>query len=407
MIELIKMPLLYDGDLTVLMERINILKSHLGMNRKDVAKVSTVAMELANSALLHQTVAYFSLSIITDSITPIFVIMLDINTVSKNSTTIEEYFRRKMNWLKNFIISYNFHVDMNNIRIECRLTSSESLRIPRHSEITHLLNMLGNAEANSFTRQSKEDLIKDLMQRSEKLRQMIELDQMKTQFLANMSHELRTPLNSIIGFAEMLEDGIIGELNDEQLDVIRDILKSARHLLQLINQILDLSKIAAGKMKLHKTTLDINVLVKDVLGQLQPLLSSKGLRAELNVNSNDTEIFADEIRIKQVLFNLLSNAIKFSHNNSKIEINISKNKNELLIEVKDYGIGIAKDNQQIIFEEFRQVDNSHTRAYQGTGLGLALCKKLIELHGGKIWVESEYGKGSSFFFTIPNVTEIA
>ena len=228
------------------------------------------------------------------------------------------------------------------------------------------------------------------------------VERVKSQFVANMSHELRTPLNSIIGFSEMLEDGIVGDLEADQQDVVKDILGSAKHLLNLINEILDISKVEAGKMDLSLTIENMQTICEDTTNQIAPLLMKNKISINKIYNTDRFTVEVDAFRIKQVLLNLLSNAIKFSPANSQIDLTIDeRDANTLMVSVRDKGIGIKKEDFGKIFKEFSQVDESHTRKYQGTGLGLALSKKLIETHNGMIWFDSEYGNGTTFTFTLP------
>ena len=230
----------------------------------------------------------------------------------------------------------------------------------------------------------------------------------KSQFLANMSHELRTPLNAIIGFSEILSDKTFGDLNDRQLKYSHNILNSGRHLLQLINDILDLAKVEAGHLELMRNTFSVAKALCEVETIVKTLANKKHIVLESKVAADLPELFADEAKFKQIMYNLLSNAIKFTPDGGKVIIatsiqNGNDGKLSLQITVADTGIGIKLNDQQRIFKEFEQVDSTYGRQQQGTGLGLALTKRLVEMHGGKIWVESEgiEGKGSWFTFLIP------
>ncbi|NUM80567.1 response regulator [bacterium] len=236
---------------------------------------------------------------------------------------------------------------------------------------------------------------------------LIEADRLKSEFLANMSHELRTPLNAIIGFSELLIEQVTGPVNAEQLQCLRDIHQSGRHLLQLINDILDLSKIEAGKMELYREDFSISDLLTLVHRTVFPMLERKTQKLIIHNEKSFPFIYGDSNKIKQILINLLSNAIKFSPPGSTITI-VTAMRTEghqpmFELSVTDQGRGIHEKDQPIIFDEFRQIDGSHTREDSGTGLGLALCKRLIEMHGGKIWVESVVGQGSRFIFQIPQI----
>ena len=235
----------------------------------------------------------------------------------------------------------------------------------------------------------------------------------KSQFLANMSHELRTPLNAIIGFSEILADKTFGEVNDRQLKYCNNILNSGRHLLQLINDILDLAKVEAGRVELMRNTFNVAKALSEVQTIVKTLANKKHINLEFYTVPDLPTLFADEAKFKQVMYNLLSNAIKFTPDGGKVLVTatIQKNTNadadpagdSLCVAVTDTGIGVKANDQERVFKEFEQVDSSYGRQQQGTGLGLALTKRLIEMHGGRIWMESEgvEGKGSTFIFLIP------
>ncbi|MBI2470848.1 MAG: ammonium transporter [Planctomycetes bacterium] len=226
-------------------------------------------------------------------------------------------------------------------------------------------------------------------------------NRLKSEFLATMSHELRTPLNSIIGFAEVLKDEVVGTLSTEQKEYLSDIHGSGQHLLNMINSILDLSKIEAGKLELHYEEFPVKEAVNEVLNTIIGFSNKKGIRIHTHINDNVLSITVDKVKFKQIMFNLLSNAVKFTSENGKVAINASLMNQHIQVAVSDTGIGIKSEDMDKIFEAFRQLDASYARRYEGTGLGLTLTKRLIELHGGKIWVISEYGKGSTFTFTLP------
>ncbi|TLD43176.1 MAG: sensory transduction histidine kinase [Candidatus Jettenia ecosi] len=226
-------------------------------------------------------------------------------------------------------------------------------------------------------------------------------NKLKSEFLANMSHELRTPLNAIIGFAEVLRDKIVGELNEEQTEFIKDIHSSGQHLLQMINDILDLSKIEAGKMVLQYEVFLIPEAISDVDTILKGLAGKKKLQMKAIIQPEVNAIEADRVKFKQILYNLLSNAIKFTSHNGCITTNVRIVDNKLQVSVTDTGIGMRPEEKEKVFKEFWQADSSFSRKYEGTGLGLALTKRIIDMHGGNIWFESEYGKGSTFYFSLP------
>jgi signal transduction histidine kinase/HAMP domain-containing protein len=223
----------------------------------------------------------------------------------------------------------------------------------------------------------------------------------KSEFLANMSHELRTPLNAIIGFSEVLSERMFGELNPKQAEYIQDIHASGRHLLSLINDILDLSKIEAGRMELELDRFSLPATLENALTLVRERAERHGLAIGLAVDPRVGELTGDERKIKQILLNLLSNAVKFTPEGGKIEVAVAPADGVVEISVSDTGIGIKPEDQEIIFEEFRQAGGDYARKREGTGLGLALARRFVELHGGRIWVKSEVGKGSTFTFTIP------
>ncbi len=226
----------------------------------------------------------------------------------------------------------------------------------------------------------------------------------KGEFLTNMSHELRTPLNAIIGFSEILQDRLFGELNDDQLRYVGHVLDSGNHLLGLINNILDLSKVESGKVLLNLAPVDVRQLLEDSLIMIREKSIKHGIKLELSVGQEltDVEIRADELKLKQILFNLLSNAAKFTPDEGAILVNAGIDGTDLVVSVSDTGVGIRHDDRERIFEMFEQVDASPSRRQQGTGLGLALTRQMVELHRGRIWAESEgEGKGSTFTFVVP------
>jgi len=223
----------------------------------------------------------------------------------------------------------------------------------------------------------------------------------KSEFLANMSHELRTPLNAVIGFSEVLLERMFGEINPKQEEYLQDILSSGKHLLSLINDILDLSKIEAGRMELEAQPFDLPSALDNALTLIRERAARNSIGLVVHVDPGIGEIMADERKIKQVLLNLLSNAVKFTPEGGKITMSAALNGAAVEVSVADTGIGIAAEDQQAIFEEFRQVGSDYARKREGTGLGLALARRLVELHGGTLTVASEPGKGSTFTFTIP------
>jgi len=223
----------------------------------------------------------------------------------------------------------------------------------------------------------------------------------KSEFLANMSHELRTPLNAVIGFSEVLLERMFGEVNPKQEEYLTDILSSGKHLLSLINDILDLSKIEAGRMELEAQPFDLPGALDNALTLIRERAARHGLKLQVTVDPRLGEVKGEERKVKQVLLNLLSNAVKFTPEGGKISIAAHLKDGMAEVSVADTGVGIAQEDQEAIFEEFRQVGTDYARKREGTGLGLALARRLVELHGGKLWVQSEPGQGSTFTFTLP------
>jgi signal transduction histidine kinase len=260
-------------------------------------------------------------------------------------------------------------------------------------------------------------------------------NQAKTEFLANMSHELRTPLNHIIGFSELIVDKQLGDINEVQKEHLTDVLDSSQHLLSLINDILDLSKVEAGKLELERSEVELSELFDRSLSMVKDKALKHGIQLSMELEDTPSTITVDERKLKQIMYNLLSNAVKFTPDGGRVYLRAcvvecyvrsgrrwvdpndmkviedcqgGKNKNGgklhrcLEVSVSDTGIGFKAEDQERIFKPFEQADGSPSRNYQGTGLGLSLTKKLVELHGGKIWAESEgEGKGSSFLFLMP------
>jgi signal transduction histidine kinase len=216
-----------------------------------------------------------------------------------------------------------------------------------------------------------------------------------------MSHELRTPLNAIIGFSEVLLERLFGELNEKQDDYLKDIHSSGKHLLSLINDILDLSKVEAGRMELDLATFDLPSAISNAMTLIRERAQRHGIALAQETDPALCEVTADERKFKQILLNLLTNAVKFTPDGGRIDVRARRDGDNAVVAVHDTGIGIAPDDQEAVFEEFRQVGRNYTTKQEGTGLGLALTRKFVELHGGRIWLESEPGKGSTFTFTIP------
>jgi signal transduction histidine kinase/energy-converting hydrogenase Eha subunit E len=223
----------------------------------------------------------------------------------------------------------------------------------------------------------------------------------KSEFLANMSHELRTPLNAIIGFSEVMIDRMFGELNPKQLEYQKDIHESGKHLLSLINDILDLSKIEAGRMELELSSFDLPSAVSNAVTLIRERAQRHGIALGIDVDEQLGEIHADERKVKQILLNLLSNAVKFTPDGGRVEVSARLDTAQVELAVKDTGVGISAEDQVSLFEEFKQLGKDSKRKAEGTGLGLALTRRLVELHGGRILVDSAPGRGSTFRVTLP------
>lgn len=223
----------------------------------------------------------------------------------------------------------------------------------------------------------------------------------KNSFIMNMSHELRTPLNSVIGFSDLLLEGAFGPLNTKQSKYVNNILISGKNLLEIINNLLDISRLEAGEKTLKYEDVDIASLIGEVRMSLLSPASVKKITVELKMDPSVGNIQADITKLRQILYNLVSNAIKFTPARGKVVISACKKKGVLEVKVSDNGIGLSKESHEKIFMPFTQADSSAARGYGGAGLGLYIVRNFVDLHGGKVWVDSEVGKGSTFTFTIP------
>jgi signal transduction histidine kinase len=238
----------------------------------------------------------------------------------------------------------------------------------------------------------------------DKGRQLEEASQHKSQFLANMSHELRTPLNAILGYTELMADGAYGEPSEKMLGILKRLEANGRHLLGLINDVLDLSKIEAGQLVLELSDYSVQDIAQTVRSTLKPLAADKNLAFKVEMAPELPPGHGDGRRLTQVLINLVGNAIKFT-DAGEVAIKAEANNGSFHVSVRDTGPGISAADQAKLFQEFQQADNAITRKKGGTGLGLAISKRIIEMHGGKIWVESQPGQGSTFAFTLPVIVE--
>lgn len=264
----------------------------------------------------------------------------------------------------------------------------------KDKELSDIFKVQLNALQEGYIKSKKDyKIIKEQNQK------ILEVDKIKSDFLANVSHELRTPLSAIIGFSEMLNTKLLGDLNPKQEEYVGDIYISGVHLLGMINEILDISKIESKAMTLNKTIFEISRAINEVVNVVLPLTLKKDIKLIKNIK--ETSVDADFQKIKQILYNLISNAIKFTPKNGRIEINTDFNSKFLLIEISDNGIGIAKENQEKIFDKFVQLENAYTKTESATGLGLTITKNFVDMHNGQISVESEPEKGSTFRIKIP------
>ncbi len=238
----------------------------------------------------------------------------------------------------------------------------------------------------------------------EQNRRIQEATRLKSEFLANMSHELRTPLNGIIGFSEFLIDGKPGSLNAKQKEYLNDILNSGKHLLQLINDILDLAKVESGKLSLVLEDFSLGTVIQEVTSTVSPTVKKKNMNFTITISPEIDQVRQDKHKLKQILYNLISNALKFTDSQGTVEVVVRQFQTDtILFQVKDTGIGIKQEDIGKLFSEFQQLDTGADRHFQGTGLGLALTKKLVEFMNGRIEVESEFGKGSIFSIILPKI----
>jgi len=332
---------------------------------------------------------------------------------------LEIYFRDK-----------KYFINSDRLQILNLLLSTYETAIQKNQELRNVTEDLalvnrqleGSMTELDFQNHDLERLNREFQQQKEAAetakRQALAATRAKSDFLANMSHELRTPLNSVIGFSEVLEDEIFGPLNEKQRSYVANILISGKHLLGLINDILDLSKVEAGKMELELSIVKLRALLASALNLMQEKAFKHGIQITLDIGpEGELELIADERKLKQILFNLLSNAIKFTRQGGDVRITAKRiqhfatlgqeapesasGRDCIEIAVEDTGIGISAEDLPKLFQEFSQLSSPYTKTQEGTGLGLALAKRLVELHGGRIWVESEPGKGSRFTFVIP------
>jgi PAS domain S-box-containing protein len=284
--------------------------------------------------------------------------------------------------------------------IDVEITSYALTFAGRDAEVVVAVDVTQRKRGEAEKREFMDSLAAANQELELRNREVERATKLKSKFLANMSHELRTPLNAIVGFSDLLADGTPGELNDKQKRFINHIKQGSAHLLQLINDILDLSKIEAGQLELRCEDFQVQDALPEVLSTIRPLAMAKNIQVQHKLEAGRA-VYADRVRFKQILYNLLSNAVKFTPKDGRIDIDCVESENEVCISVTDTGIGIRAADQAIVFEEFRQVEGNTNASNEGTGLGLAITKRLVEQQGGKISLESKLGKGSRFTFTLP------
>jgi PAS domain S-box-containing protein len=257
---------------------------------------------------------------------------------------------------------------------------------------------------NEELQSQAEELMSQRQELIEKTREVERATQLKSEFLANMSHELRTPLNVIIGFSELLVDEVPGKINEEQRQCLNDVLTSGRHLLNLINGVLDLSKIESGKVELKPENVALTGVIASLTRTMMPILMSRKQSLDVEIEEGLLLVYADEGKLTQVLLNLVDNASKFTPDGGKLKVEAVRDSDWCQVSVIDNGIGIKEEDRERIFEPFTRLDDPLVKERGGTGLGLALVKEIVKRYGGRIWIESEYGKGSRFTFTLPLAT---
>jgi signal transduction histidine kinase len=286
--------------------------------------------------------------------------------------------------------------------ITARKAAEDSLRAV-HSELETRVEKRTSQlqEANTRLKQEVEERERAQREMREAKDAADTANQAKSAFLANMSHELRTPLNAVIGFSELLEQQIFGELNGKQQTYVGNVLVSGRHLLQLVNDILDISKVEAGRMDLAYERTPIGSIIDVVRSVITAVAAKKGIELDVDVPPALPEVYVDPGRIKQVLYNLIANAIKFTPRGGTVRVSARADAKHVVVLVADTGVGIAKADLPRLFREFEQLPQANGARPEGTGLGLALTRRLVELHGGKVAVESELGKGSTFSVFLP------
>jgi len=298
--------------------------------------------------------------------------------------------------------------ELHELVVQFRTTTTRFASLLKEKDAT-ASQLLATAQELEELNLTLEDKIRERTRELQNTKEMLEIsseeaqeaNRLKSEFLANMSHELRTPLNAVIGFSELMLEEIPGPLTADQKECLEDILSAGRHLLKLINEILDLSKVEAGKMPLSFTTAKTDEFLQGIVSMMKPILERKSQELVIDDSKASPSIYTDQGKLKQIVLNLLSNANKFSENYKNIWLEISSDERMHRIVIRDEGIGIEEKDIPRIFEAFRQLDGSSSRTHEGTGLGLTLCKRFVELLGGRIAVDSSPGKGSTFTVLIP------
>jgi signal transduction histidine kinase len=258
----------------------------------------------------------------------------------------------------------------------------------------------------SLNESFREELSAKNLELESRNREVERANQLKSEFLSSMSHELRTPLHTIIGFADLLAEEMKGPLNQTQKRFVEHIQRDSRHLLELINDILDLSKIEAGRLELRLESFNSSGIIQEALSGLRPLATNKSITITEDL-APSLWITADPLRFKEILYNLISNAIKFTAEGGQITVQSADRSEEAFFCVSDTGVGVPQSKQEAIFEKFSQLGPTTRGVREGTGLGLPITKHLVELHGGRLWVESQVGVGSKFQFVLPHEAEMA
>jgi PAS domain S-box-containing protein len=298
------------------------------------------------------------------------------------------------------VVEYRFRVAAGDYR--WFLATEMPFRDDAAQRVGSLLDIDDRKRAEERLRDAHSELESRVAQRTEAAEAA---NRAKSEFLATMSHELRTPLNAILGFGELLEDATFGTLNDRQKKFVDNILGAGRHLLTLINDVLDLAKVEAGRMELAYTRFNVADVISDAATVISAAARQKRVLVTVDGPPLPIAIQADHAKVRQILYNLLSNALKFTPEGGNVRVAYvvrpGEAQSDLVVSVSDTGIGIAKENIERIFQPFEQIDSSYARTQQGTGLGLPVTRRLVELHGGRMWVESAPGRGSTFHFTLP------